>query len=372
MTRSLPIILLCFLLTACGANKNAPKPTQGKIQGTQALIASDAKAGLPVVIQATQEPTALPTIDAEKAQMVADMQAMNDKLEAQRVQLESRAADIASSNAQAAADNLKAVSVQDETAQKQLDREKEITAQKQADADKAASDAIIAKAQTDISKERTNTLTVTVLGVIVICGMLVINRAIKHPVAAQEHPEQEFEEFTPIDTIGVITNHVTGTAQYPAVMQYVIPAHIADAKQLEIIANVFARDGFPLSHNNFTPSWRGFSEGGWKRFQDFLANKTPYGKWIDETDHQRGFNVVDGFKDYLKQYVTDAPRPTLGDEPHTTPSQPTENKIDIDTDTKQTGGGGVEPTFYNPFSPENSKGVLRGYLPEDDKKDGAA
>jgi len=258
--RILLLILLCLLCTACvtSATKNAQKATQGRIQGTEAAqVDANANSGGSVVIQATQEPTALPTIDTEKAQMADDLVKLKDRVDAAEKAMNDQAERIAASYAAAAESNLQTEKQATLTEAEKAKQQHEITLQMQADNERILALAQLAEAQARKSEADAKLLlTVAIVMLSVIGGLLLMRVLARYPahVVHETTPEPELEDFTPIDTAGIITNHVTGTPQYPVVMQYVIPSHIADAKQLEIIANVFARDGFPLSHNNFAPS----------------------------------------------------------------------------------------------------------------------
>lgn len=231
-----------------------------------------------------------------------------------------------------------------------------VAKQKLAEAEAELAKAHAAEAEANskkISADITIMFDVTVVAVTVAMVILLMHLLARYPVQV---PVQEIEgdNYFEIDRID---NRPVGTQQYPGVMQSGIPPHIATAEQLEIVANVYGRDGYPLSHANFTPKALGFSEGEWKRFQDYLVLHTDYAHWQDPADHRSGLNIVDGFKQYLKRFETLAPRPTL--EPtHADSIQPTQKQTDTQVDSQNDGGGGVEDPF----------GILpygEGFLPQE-------
>ena len=357
MTRLRLLPLLLLLLTACGAVNDARSRATANAAGqgraaraTPELISVELATDVPSAAQ----PNYQATIDADNRLQIGATKTheAHDLIIAQYTAVAFSA--YSTTDARRRVDSLTAQAVSNEQFYLRLTQGSEQATQTKAAPMEAATAAAL-------DAQAKNAPFLAVIWPIVafigsLAGLIIASMFAYLLLRPRQVAADDEAEDCPIDTAGIVVNHSTGTASFPAVMQYTIPDHIANATQIEIIANVFARDGYPLSHANFTPSWRGFSEGGWKRFQDFLCNKTPYAEWIDATNHQRGFNVVDGFKQFLKQYITDAPRPTEGELSQTDHFQPVGKQTDIDTDTNIPGRGVSEAPASAPKTGAETEG----------------
>lgn len=143
--RPLPALLLvtALLVTGCGeleARLDGARATRSAVQAPPTVVDELAALNIAVapleVIQATPAATLEPTVDAEKAQLIANVDAMRESLDIMRREIDNNNAEIAASNAAAALANEQAqkwAAAQEAT---KLERDKELTAQKQKDNEK--------------------------------------------------------------------------------------------------------------------------------------------------------------------------------------------------------------------------------------------
>lgn len=95
-----------------------------------------------------------------------------------------------------------------------------------------------------------------------------------------------------------------GTAQYPGAIIVSIPQYIASDRQLKIVADALAK-GTSLTHANFTPFEKCFSEGGFTKFCDYLSdNVPPFAVRMNPTIKNSAIEPLPSLRHYLKRYAT--------------------------------------------------------------------
>lgn len=180
MTRPALLLFLSLSLTACSVA--APKSSvERQRDATQAAETQAPQKTQEPTAQATPEPSAQPTVDPLIAQMAADNKLLMERVQAAEKRVNDQAERIAQDYAKAAEDNAKTAKYNDAQRQKDVDIAREVTAQKQADADNNAALAELAKAQAELKDAESQLILSLCLVVFALIGYLLMKSAMSRP-----------------------------------------------------------------------------------------------------------------------------------------------------------------------------------------------
>jgi hypothetical protein len=123
-----------------------------------------------------------------------------------------------------------------------------------------------------------------------------------------------------------------------------IPVEVATGKQLRMVADGLAR-GLSLSHGNFTPSGKGFSELEWRSFVEYCIDHRP--PLMTERNpglKNTAVDASDKLRAYLRNFET-RPTPQQARRATDTPLLPVDRQTDTPTDTENGAGEGPTDPF---------------------------